>query len=171
MKAPRSVQAEVDGSGGKQPVPAAPAGLRGPGLAAAWPGSGGAGMADGWPVAGDGAAMVRDVRSRIAWVGLTRVPGCALLQSAGVIGKDVPFILLHAVAEETQEGVRRHLAFLQSGEFLYETRLLPDSEYTFKHALTQEVAYGGLLSDRRRAIHARIVDAIERLQGDRLLEQ
>ncbi len=94
-----------------------------------------------------------------------------LLQSAAVIGKDVPFILLHAVADETQEGVRRQLALLQSAEFLYETRLFPDSEYTFKHALTQEVAYGGLLTDRRRAIHARIVEAIERLQGDRLLEQ
>ncbi len=94
-----------------------------------------------------------------------------LLQSAAVIGKDVPFLLLHAVADETQEGVRRQLVLLQSAEFLYETRFFPDSEYTFKHALTQEVAYGGLLTDRRRAIHARIVEAIERLQGDRLLGQ
>jgi class 3 adenylate cyclase/tetratricopeptide (TPR) repeat protein/ribosomal protein L40E len=94
-----------------------------------------------------------------------------LLQSAAVIGKDVPFLLLHAVAEEAQDSVRGQLALLQSAEFLYETRLFPDSEYTFKHALTQEVAYGGLLTDRRRAIHARIVEAIERLQGDRLGEQ
>ena len=94
-----------------------------------------------------------------------------LLQSAAVIGKDVPFILLYAVADEAQESVRRQLALLQSAEFLYETRLFPDSEYTFKHALTQEVAYGGLLIDRRRAIHARIVEEIERLQGDRLAEQ
>ena len=94
-----------------------------------------------------------------------------LLQSAAVIGKDVPFVLLHAVADEAEEGVRRQLALLQSAEFLYETRLFPESEYTFKHALTQEVAYGSLLTDRRRAIHARIVEAIERLQGDRLGEQ
>jgi class 3 adenylate cyclase/tetratricopeptide (TPR) repeat protein len=94
-----------------------------------------------------------------------------LLQSAAVIGKDVPFTLLQAIADETPEGVRRHLAALQTAEFLYETRLFPESEYTFKHALTQEVAYGGLLTDRRRAIHARIVAAIERLQGDRLGEQ
>ncbi len=94
-----------------------------------------------------------------------------LLQSAAVIGKDVPFILLHAIADEALESVRRQLALLQSAEFLYETRLVPDSEYTFKHALTQEVAYGGLLIDRRRAIHARIVEEIERLQGDRLGEQ
>jgi tetratricopeptide (TPR) repeat protein len=94
-----------------------------------------------------------------------------LLQSAAVIGKDIPFVLLHAVTEEAEDGVRRHLALLQSAEFLYETRVFPESEYTFKHALTQEVAYGGLLNDRRRAIHGRIVEAIERLQGDRLAEQ
>jgi predicted ATPase/class 3 adenylate cyclase len=94
-----------------------------------------------------------------------------LLQSAAVIGKDIPFNLLHAVADETEEGVRRHLALLQSAEFLYEMRFFPDSEYTFKHALTQEVTYAGILSDRRRAIHARIVAEIERLQGDRPVEQ
>ena len=94
-----------------------------------------------------------------------------LLQSAAVIGKDIPFVLLHAVTDEAEDGVRRHLALLQSAEFLYETRVFPESEYTFKHALTQEVAYGGLLTDRRRAIHGRIVEAIERLQGDRLAEQ
>jgi predicted ATPase len=93
-----------------------------------------------------------------------------LLQSAAVIGKDVPFSLLQAVSDETEDDVRRQLARLQSAEFLYETRLFPDSAYTFKHALTQEVAYGSLLTDRRRAIHARIVAEIERLQGDRLLE-
>ena len=93
-----------------------------------------------------------------------------LLQSAAVIGRDVPFVLLHAVAEEPGGFVRRRLAVLQSGEFLYETHLFPDTEYTFKHALTQEVAYGGLLTDRRRAIHARIVEAIETLHRDRLGE-
>ena len=50
-------------------------------------------------------------------------------------------------------------------------RLFPDLEYTFKHALTHEVAYGGLLQERRRALHARIVDAIETLHRDRLGEQ
>jgi predicted ATPase len=43
--------------------------------------------------------------------------------------------------------------------------------YTFKHALTHEVAYGSLLQERRRALHARIVEAIERLYADRLAEQ
>ena len=90
-----------------------------------------------------------------------------LLQTAAVIGKDVPFVLLHAVAGMAEEAVHRGLARLQAGEFLYETRLFPDSEYTFKHALTHEVTYGTLLQERRRALHARIVGAIERIYPDR----
>src|SRR5262245_6117380 len=60
---------------------------------------------------------------------------------------------------------------LQAAEFLYETGLYPDLEYTFKHALTHEVTYGGLLQERRRDLHARIVSAIETLHKDRLGEQ
>ena len=94
-----------------------------------------------------------------------------LLQAAAVIGKDVPFALLLAIAELAEEDLRRGLAHLQAAEFLYETSLFPDLEYTFKHALTHEVTYGGLLQERRRDLHARIVDAIETLHRDRLGEQ
>jgi class 3 adenylate cyclase/tetratricopeptide (TPR) repeat protein len=94
-----------------------------------------------------------------------------LLQAAAVIGKDVPFALLLAVAELADEDLRRGLAHLQAAEFLYEARLFPDLEYTFKHALTHEVTYGGLLQERRQDLHARIVDAIETLHQDRLGEQ
>jgi class 3 adenylate cyclase/tetratricopeptide (TPR) repeat protein len=94
-----------------------------------------------------------------------------LLQTASVIGKDVPFALLHAVADVPEDSLRLGLAHLQAAEFLYETTLFPDLEYTFKHALTHEVAYGGVLQDRRRPLHARIVDAIEMLYPERLTEQ
>src|SRR5262245_27246975 len=94
-----------------------------------------------------------------------------LLQAASVVGKDVPFALLQAVAEEGDDALRHALAVLQATEFLYETRLFPDVEYTFKHALTHEVTYGTLLLDRRRVLHARIVAAIEQLYADRLGEQ
>ena len=94
-----------------------------------------------------------------------------LLQCASVIGKDFPFALLQGVAELSEENLRRELAHLQAAEFIYETRLFPDLEYTFKHALTHEVAYGSLLQDRRRALHARIVEAIEKLYSDRITEQ
>ena len=94
-----------------------------------------------------------------------------LLQSAAVIGKDVPFVLLQAIAGLSEEELRRELGQLQAAEFVYETRLFPDIEYTFKHALTHEVAYGSVLQERRRALHASIAEAIERLYPDRLAEQ
>jgi len=94
-----------------------------------------------------------------------------LLQVASVVGKDVPLVLLQAIAELPDEALRRGLDHLQTAEFLYETGLYPDLEYTFTHALTHEVTYGGLLQERRRDLHARIVAAIETLHRDRLGEQ
>jgi tetratricopeptide (TPR) repeat protein len=94
-----------------------------------------------------------------------------LLQTAAVIGTDVPFALLRAIADVPEEALHRGLAHLQAAEFLYETRLFPELEYTFKHALTHEVAYGSLLLERRRVLHARIVDALEALAPDRAPEQ
>jgi class 3 adenylate cyclase/tetratricopeptide (TPR) repeat protein len=94
-----------------------------------------------------------------------------LLQAAAVIGKDVPMPLLLAIADAPEPEVRTQLTHLQAAEFLYEIRLFPDLEYTFKHALTHEVAYQGLLHDRQRALHARITEAIERLSTERVAEQ
>jgi class 3 adenylate cyclase/tetratricopeptide (TPR) repeat protein len=94
-----------------------------------------------------------------------------LLQAAAVIGVEVPLPLLQAIVEQTDEALHKGLAHLQSAEFLYEARLFPEVEYTFKHGLTYQVAYGSLLNERRRALHARIVDAIEALYTERLSEQ
>ena len=94
-----------------------------------------------------------------------------LLQAASIIGKDVPFTLLKSIADVPEESVHRGLTRLQASEFLYETSVFPDLEYTFKHALTHEVTYASVLQDRRRALHARIVEAIETLYSDRLHEQ
>ena len=91
-----------------------------------------------------------------------------LLQAAAVIGKDVPFSLLQAIAEEPEEVLCRGLGNLQAAEFIYESRLFPDLEYTFRHALTQEVAYQGLLAARRRALHTAAGRALEALYADRL---
>jgi class 3 adenylate cyclase len=93
-----------------------------------------------------------------------------LLQAASVLGKDVPFLLLQSIAEGSEEALRRGLANLQAAEFLYEARLFPDLEYTFKHALTHNVAYASLLQERRRVLHARIVSTIEALYPDSLME-
>jgi tetratricopeptide (TPR) repeat protein len=94
-----------------------------------------------------------------------------LLQTAAVIGMEVPFTLLQAIAELPEADLHRSLAHLQAAEFLYEASLSPELAYTFKHALTHEVAYSGLLHERRRALHARIVEALEGLVGDRVAEQ
>jgi class 3 adenylate cyclase/tetratricopeptide (TPR) repeat protein len=94
-----------------------------------------------------------------------------LLQTSAVIGKDVPFALLRAIVDLPEERLRQGLTYLQTAEFLYETSLFPDLEYTFKHALTHEVAYGSLLQDRRRALHARIVEVMEAVDPERLSEQ
>jgi predicted ATPase len=80
----------------------------------------------------------------------------------------VPLPLVQAIAELPEASLHRGLSRLQATEFLYETRLFPEHEYTFKHALTHEVAYGSLLHERRRLLHARIVEALEALAGDRL---
>jgi|RhiMetdeSRZDD1v2_1073273.scaffolds.fasta_scaffold51791_2 class 3 adenylate cyclase/tetratricopeptide (TPR) repeat protein len=94
-----------------------------------------------------------------------------LLQTAAVIGTDVPFALLRAIADTPEVALHRGLAHLQAAEFLYETRLFPEPDYTFKHALTHEVAYSSLLLERRRVLHAQIVEALEILAGDRQDEQ
>jgi len=86
-----------------------------------------------------------------------------LLEMASVIGTDFSFALLQVVADSNEEALREGLAHLRAAEFLYETSLFPDLEYTFEHALTQEVAYGGLLLERRRELHARVVEALETL--------
>src|SRR2546422_2602091 len=94
-----------------------------------------------------------------------------LLQTATVIGTDVPFALLRAISDMPEAALHRGLARLQAAEFLYETCLFPEPEYTFKHALTHEVAYGSLLLERRRVLHARLVEAIEALAPERGTEQ
>jgi len=95
----------------------------------------------------------------------------SLLQTAAVIGKDVPEAVLRIIGDLPEPDFQRGLAHLQAAEFLYETSLFPEAEYTFKHALTHEVVYGSLLLARRRALHAHITRAIEQLYADRLIEQ
>jgi predicted ATPase/class 3 adenylate cyclase len=94
----------------------------------------------------------------------------ALLQTASVIGKDVPLGLLQAIAELAGEELHAAIGRLQTAEFLYEVSIFPDLEYTFKHALTHDVTYGSLLQDRRRTLDGRIVESLERLYPDRLAE-
>ena len=91
-----------------------------------------------------------------------------LLQTAAVIGTDVPVPLLQAIAELPAEALNWGLTRLQAAEFVYESQRFPEQAYTFKHDLTHEVAYGSLLLDRRRVLHARIVEALGPLTSKRV---
>jgi predicted ATPase len=82
----------------------------------------------------------------------------------------VPLPLLQAIAELPEAALHRGLAHLQAAEFLYETSLFPDIEYTFKHALTQQVAYRSLPYERRRVVHRRVGETLERLYPAQLEE-
>jgi class 3 adenylate cyclase len=93
-----------------------------------------------------------------------------LLQTAAVIGTEVPVPLLQRLVGLPEDVLQRSLVHLQGKEFLCETQFFPDQVYTFKHALTREVAYGSLLQEHRRALHHQIVEALEVLYPDRLGE-
>jgi predicted ATPase len=91
-----------------------------------------------------------------------------LLQTLGVLGREFPFGLVRRVTLRPDDDLNRMLGALQLAEFIYEQTGVGDTEYIFKHALTQEVAYSSLLVERRRAIHQRAADAIEATFNDRL---
>jgi class 3 adenylate cyclase len=91
-----------------------------------------------------------------------------LLQTLAVIGREFPVGLIRAVARRTEAVFDGMLSHLQGAEFVYEQPAFPDVEYTFKHALTQEVAYNSVLLERRKLLHQRIAEAIESLFAERL---
>jgi len=84
-----------------------------------------------------------------------------LLQTAAVIGNEFPLPLLQTIADIPQAELQHGLAHLQAAEFLYETSLFPEQIYSFKHALTQNVAYQSLLVRTRQPIHQRIGRVLE----------
>ena len=93
-----------------------------------------------------------------------------LLQTAAVIGVVVPLGLLKAVSDLPESQLSEYLAALQAAEFLYESNLFPELEYTFAHALTNEVVYNALLHERRTAIHGSVVDALEEMSANPVSE-
>lgn len=103
---------------------------------------------------------------------IDRLPAAqkGLLQAAAVIGPDVPLELLHAIAGLDRDALLDLLAGLRAAELLVQSRTLPEPLYSFKHALTHRVAYEGVLRERRRALHNRLVAIIEARFADRLGE-
>jgi class 3 adenylate cyclase/DNA-binding winged helix-turn-helix (wHTH) protein/predicted ATPase len=110
------------------------------------------------------AHAVPDTVQAVLRARIDRLPATAkrLLQTAAVIGKDVTLPLLQAVTEVPEEALHRDLGQLQAAEFLYETYAPTTSMYTFKHALTQEVAYQSLVRCARQRYHAHIAQVLEK---------
>jgi predicted ATPase len=94
----------------------------------------------------------------------------ALLHTLAVIGREFKLPLIRRVGGGSETELERMLTDLQRGEFIDEQPAFPDAEYTFKHALTQEVAYNSVLSERRRELHERAAQAIEEIFQPRLNE-
>jgi predicted ATPase len=91
-----------------------------------------------------------------------------LLQTLAVIGKEFPLDLICHVTGRSETEISSALRTLQLAEFVYEKPSFPQTEYTFKHALTQEVSYDSLLIERRGQIHERAASAIEEIYAKKL---
>jgi tetratricopeptide (TPR) repeat protein len=94
-----------------------------------------------------------------------------VLQTAAVIGKEVPEAILRQVSAVTGDDLAAALRTLIAADFLYETALYPEAEYTFKHPLTQEVAYHTQLGDRRARLHGAVARTVQALYPDKLDER
>jgi class 3 adenylate cyclase/tetratricopeptide (TPR) repeat protein len=91
-----------------------------------------------------------------------------LLQTLAVIGREFALSLVRRMVDENDDDLERMLADLQMAEFIYEQPAVGDTEYIFKHALTQEVAYNSVLIERRKQLHERIGGALETLYASSL---
>jgi len=93
-----------------------------------------------------------------------------LLQTVSAVGREFSYYLIKRITNSAEQELLSQLSVLKDSELLYERGIYPESTYIFKHALTQEVAYNGLLLKRRKDIHEEIGEAIEALYPDRLEE-
>lgn len=125
-----------------------------------------------WTLTGDfdATAMPTTIRGVIA-SRIDRLDGDRrrILQEASVIGREFMFTVLSQVSGEAA-GLADELTALESADLIRKRDAEPDLEYLFKHALTQEVAYQGLLRSKRQELHRRVAQAMEKLLGDRSRE-
>jgi tetratricopeptide (TPR) repeat protein len=94
-----------------------------------------------------------------------------LLQTLAVLGREFALTLVERVTLKSSDELEQLMTSLQLGEFIHEQPAVAEIEYSFKHALTQEVAYNSLLAERRRAIHEQAARAIEAIYTSQLEDQ
>lgn len=92
-----------------------------------------------------------------------------VLQEASVIGRSFLYEILKRISKLHEE-MDKSLRSLEQMDLIRTKVLHPDLEYVFKHALTQEVVYGGILINQRKEIHEQIALVMEQLFSDRLPE-
>jgi len=92
-----------------------------------------------------------------------------VLQCASVIGRLFKHRLLEHLTQKQRE-LDRYITEFEERELVYEERTVPELEYAFKHALTQEATYQGILEQRRRTFHRQVAEGIERLYRERIEE-
>ncbi len=95
----------------------------------------------------------------------------SLLQTAAIIGKEFTEEVLKRIADLSGAGLAAAIQALKEAEFIYEESLYPEVEYSFKHPLSQEVAYHSQLSERRAKMHRAVARAIAELYPDKLNER
>jgi class 3 adenylate cyclase/tetratricopeptide (TPR) repeat protein len=129
--------------------------------------------AGGWRVTREVTEItIPDTLQGVLWARMDRLQEDTkrVLQMASVIGRTFLYRLLRAIVEEERR-LDSHLLRLQREEMIWERARLPELEYIFKHELTREAAYHGLLRKQRRLFHRQVAEALERLFPDRLEEQ
>jgi class 3 adenylate cyclase/tetratricopeptide (TPR) repeat protein len=136
-----------------------------------------------WQTVGDADAVaLPETLHGVLMARIDRLPAEArrVLQLAAVIGRVFPHRVLEAIAPSPlpQAGggpggraLDDHLVSLQRAQMIRERARVPELEYIFKHHLTQEAAYNGLLARDRRAIHRQVAESLERLYAERLDER
>lgn len=91
-----------------------------------------------------------------------------VLQVASIIGGDVPVSVLQRLTGLDDATLEKALKFLRAAKFLFNSKLPPAGEYSFYHAMAQEVTYRSLLKERRRKLHAAAYNVFVGLHAERI---
>jgi predicted ATPase len=103
------------------------------------------------------ATLHASLMARLDRLGLAK----EVAQIGAAIGREFSHALLASVAQRSEDDLRAVLDRLIEAGLLFRQGVPPDATYLFKHALVQDVAYGTLLRETRRALHARIAETLE----------
>jgi tetratricopeptide (TPR) repeat protein len=94
-----------------------------------------------------------------------------VLQTGSIIEREFSYGLIKQITGLPEKELLSRLSALKDSELLYERGIYPQSTYIFKHALTREVVYDGILIQRKKKLHEEIGYAIEELYKDNIDEQ